>query len=211
MFQAAAITSAGARLSPGRRPKPSFGKSHISCLEVDAARLIFHFEKRTEGNGMVLPDDEAPALKWPTRKARRAACEALCAHIAAGYSLDSFPGANRTTIRYYVEQFPNDFPPAKLEEAERLGLLEWERIGKEGAKGDLAKFNASAWTFTMKNRAGWQDRPEADARGSPCTGDGIVRAETFKPRSSEEIALGVLALLTAKDMPEDGDGSQDAD
>ncbi|WP_299817528.1 hypothetical protein [uncultured Roseibium sp.] len=160
---------------------------------------------------MPTPERDAPALKWPTRATRRRACEALCAHIAAGYSIDSFPGADRTAIRYYAEQFPEDFPPEKLEEAMRLGLLEWEKIGKEGAKGDLAKFNASAWTFTMKNRAGWRDRSEADTRDNPLAPGEAKRNENFKPRSSEEIALGVLALLTAKDMPTDGNGSQDAD
>lgn len=150
---------------------------------------------------MAMPDEAPAALKWPTRAARRGACKALCAHLAAGYSVDSFPGADRTTLRYFTEQFPEDFPPGKLEEAARLGLLEWERIGKEGATGVLAKFNASAWSLAMKRHAGWHDRPETGSRGM---GDGpgeARRPEGFKPRSSEEIALAVMALLTAQDLP----------
>jgi len=156
---------------------------------------------------MPRPDQGAPALKWPTRKARRAACEAFCAHIAAGYSIDSFPGADRQTIRYHAEQFPEDFPPGKLEEAARLGLLEWERIGKEGARGELAKFNASAWTFAMKNRAGWRDRSEVEAWGVFGGLEEAKGLEKFKPRSPEEIALGVMALLTAKDKRKDDNGA----
>ena len=99
---------------------------------------------------MTLPEGGGSALRWPTARARRKVCAEFCAHIAAGYSIDSFPDADGRTIRYYAEQFPEDFPPAKLEEAARRGLLEWERIGKGGARGELAKFNASAWTFAMK-------------------------------------------------------------
>lgn len=160
---------------------------------------------------MSLTGSDAKALKWKTRKARQAVCEALCAHIAAGYSIDSFPGADRRTIRYYAEQFPEDFPPEKLEEAARRGLLEWEKIGKDGARGELAKFNASAWTFNMKNRAGWRDRSEVEAWGILGGPDEAQKLEKFKPRSSEEIALGVMALLTAKDTRKDGDGPRNAD
>lgn len=83
---------------------------------------------------MTLPEGGGSALKWPTARARRKVCAEFCAHIAAGYSIDSFPDADRRTIRYYAEQFPEDFPPARLEEAARRGLLEWERIGKDGAR-----------------------------------------------------------------------------
>ncbi len=113
---------------------------------------------------MTLPEGGGSALKWPTARARRKVCAEFCAHIAAGYSIDSFPDADRRTIRYYAEQFPEDFPPAKLEEAARRG-------GPEDSQ----------------------------------------TLETLKPRSSEEIALGVMALLTGKDMPKDGDGPRNAD
>lgn len=156
-------------------------------------------------------DEGRAMLKWPTRAARRKACAAFCAHLSAGYSIDSFPDADRRTLRYHAEQFPEDFPPEELEAAARQGLLEWERIGKEGARGDLAKFNASAWAFNMKNRAGWRDRSEVETLtiwGGP---DDINRPDTFKPRSPEEIALGVMALLTRKDQPSNDNSSGNAD
>ncbi|MEO9528852.1 hypothetical protein [Roseibium sp.] len=172
---------------------------------------------------MAMPDEAAAALKWPTREARQAACAEFCAHLAAGFSVDSFPGADWTTLRYFTEQFPEDFPPGKLEEAARLGLLEWERIGKEGATGALSKFNASAWSLAMKRHAGWQDRPESGGAGLAGRLDKTGRVAAFKPRSSEEIALGVMALLTskdlssaedlpkAKDIPKDGNRPRDID
>ena len=160
---------------------------------------------------MMLPDDKTPARKYATRKARQKLCDDLCTHIAAGFSIESFPDADRKTIRYHAEQFPEDFPPEKLEEAARRGLLEWERIGKDGARGELAKFNASAWTFTMKNRAGWRDRTELESWMLLGGIEDAAKIETFKPRSSEEIALGVMALLTGKDRKTDGDSPQDTD
>ncbi len=160
---------------------------------------------------MSAPVGGSGALKWPTGQARRKACEAFCAHIMAGYSVESFPDADRATIRYYAEQFPEDFPPERLAEAARRGLLEWEKIGKEGVRGDLAKFNASAWSFNMKNRAGWRDRSESEACGMPGGAEEGGKLEKFRSRSTEEIALGVMALLTQEDGSKNGGSSEDAD
>jgi hypothetical protein len=150
-------------------------------------------------------------LLWPTVAARQKACAVFCAHIAAGYSLESFPEADRKTIRYYAEQFPEDFPPEKLEEAARRGLLEWERIGKEGSSGTLARFNASAWSLNMKNRVGWRDRSEIETWGILGGPDEARKIEKLKPRSSEEIALGVMALLTREGPSGNDDNTGNAD
>lgn len=147
-------------------------------------------------------DNDHAVLRWPTAQARQQACASLCAHIADGFSLESYPDADRKTIRYYAEQFPEDFPAEKLEQAARRGLLEWEQIGKAGARGELAKFNASAWSLNMKNRAGWRDRSEVEAFGILGGPDEIQKIDTLKPRSSHEIALGVMALLTQEDSTE---------
>jgi len=145
--------------------------------------------------------EDVSALLWPTPQARRRACDDFCNHIAAGYSIDSFPAADRKTLRYYAEQFPEDFPVARLEEAARRGLLEWERIGKDGIRGDLPKFNASAWSLTMKNRAGWRDRSEVEA-WSVLAGPGdAAELEALKPRSPQAIALAVMALFSSEEMP----------
>lgn len=63
----------------------------------------------------------------------------------------------------------------------------------------------------MKNRAGWRERTEPEAWPVWSEPEDSQTLETLKPRSSEEIALGVMALLTGKDMPKDGDGPRNAD
>ncbi|MEO0980169.1 MAG: hypothetical protein AAFY05_13055 [Pseudomonadota bacterium] len=155
--------------------------------------------------------DTETEARWPTAEQRQHVFAALCSHIAAGFSLESFPDADRKTIRYYAEQFPEDFPREKLEEAARRGLLEWERIGKDGVRGDLAKFNASAWAFNMKNRAGWRDRSEVEAWNVLSSPEEMSRIEKFKPRSAEEIALGVMALLTRENPWKNEEGGTAAD
>lgn len=158
---------------------------------------------------MPAPKDNTYNKKWPTPEKRKAACKAFCDHIAEGYSIESFPLADRKTIRYYAEQHPEDFPPEMLEEAARRGLHEWESIGKRGTIGQIANFNASSWKFNMQNRAGWRDRSDIDARGIFGGPEDAQKIEKLKPRTSEEIALGVMALLTKEDGTEN-DCSADA-
>lgn len=152
---------------------------------------------------------EGPRLRpWPTRQARTKACDDFCAHLAAGYSIDSFPEADRKTIRYYAEQFPDDFPAHRLEEAARRGLLVWEQIGKQGARGELPKFNASAWSLTMKNRAGWRDRSELETWNVLGGVGEAAELDALKPRSCEQIALAVMELFSRGDRAVDDDNSR---
>jgi len=160
---------------------------------------------------MAAAKGNAYAMKWPTAEDRQKLCADFCEHLAAGYSIESFPHADRKTIRRYAQEFPEDFPPEKLEEAARRGRLEWEQIGKDGAKGEIAGFNATAWIFNMKNRAGWKDRTEVEAWGILGGPDDAKKLEQMKPRSTEELALGVMALLTRGNASDNGDGSGDAD
>jgi hypothetical protein len=51
-------------------------------------------------------------------------------------------------------KYPGDFPAEKIESARRKRLKFWEELAIEG------KINASVWTFNMKNRFGWRDRPD---------------------------------------------------
>ncbi len=56
----------------------------------------------------------------------------------------------RTTLYDWRETYP------EFDEACKKGLMkaqrDWERIGREGIMGNLEKFSASPWIFTMKNR-----------------------------------------------------------
>ncbi len=160
---------------------------------------------------MPAPRGNSYAMKWPTSSERKKLFRSFCKHLAEGFSIDSFPLADRKTIRRYAQEFPEDFPPEKLDEAARKGLLVWERMGKRGANGELSGFNATAWIFNMKNRAGWKDRTEVEAWGILGGPDDAKKLEQMKPRSAEEIALGVMALLTSGDASDNGDGTGSAD
>jgi hypothetical protein len=88
---------------------------------------------------------------------RKKLCENYCKHAEAGYSDDSFPDCSVEVFGDYSERYPADFPPGKIEASRRKRLKFWEELAIEG------KINASVWTFNMKNRFGWRDRPSADA------------------------------------------------
>ncbi len=160
---------------------------------------------------MSTPEGACAAMRWPSADARQKACKEFCDHLAKGHSIESFPAADRKTIRYYAEQFPEDFPPEQLEAAARRGLLLWEQLGLEGVRGDLPKFNASAWNLTMKNRAGWRDRSELESSGLLGVSEDGGKLEAFKPRSSREIGLGVMALLTEGDVSKHVGGTGNTD
>ena len=85
---------------------------------------------------------------------RKKLCENYCKHTEAGYSDYSFPDCSIEAFHDYSERYPADFPPEKIESSRRKRLKFWEELAIEG------KINASVWTFNMKNRFGWRDRPE---------------------------------------------------
>jgi hypothetical protein len=103
--------------------------------------------------------------KWKTQGERQHAFKLLCEHIKAGYSRDSFPPADWDTVERYCAEFPVDFPADLLEEAFRSNRMEWERIGLQGAKGEIEGFNNPSWVFNMKNRfkAEWSDKTVVDS------------------------------------------------
>lgn len=162
---------------------------------------------------------------WPSARARRAVCARLCAHLAEGHSVLSFADADAATVRDHMERFPRDFPRSALEAAARQGLLEWERIGMAGARGELPKFNASAWGLVMKTRAeltgsvagaipGLQPAPERAQDTAPPAGagaDGEQAGDGRAPRGVEQVALAVMALFSREDISvhEHGPGNAD--
>lgn len=106
------------------------------------------------------------ARKFPTPEARQQLCTDWCEHIASGYSKTSFPLCNIKTIKSYIDQFPEDFPPEKIERAEAENLYWWEKTGMGGMLGKLPGFNAACWIFNMKNRHGWRDKTETAHTGA---------------------------------------------
>ncbi len=118
--------------------------------------------------------------------------------------MDCFPEASARTIRHYAKAYPEDFPAENLEAAAREGLLVWEQLGLQGAKGEIAKFSATAWMFNMKNRAGWRDRQET--RAEPVIADQTPAKQTVKPRPTGEIALSMMALMAQAEYERWTDG-----
>lgn len=84
-------------------------------------------------------------------------------HRAEGYSKESFPDCDYRTIASHLSKHEFELQPEKagIEKAERLGQLEWERIGKQLANGQI-EGNATSYIFNMKNRYGWSDKRELD-------------------------------------------------
>jgi hypothetical protein len=93
-------------------------------------------------------------MHYRTALQRKKLCENYCKHAEAGYSDDSFPDCGMGDFNDCMAGFPLDFPAEKIEVSHRKRLKFWEELAIEG------KINASVWTFNMKNRFGWRDRPE---------------------------------------------------
>ena len=90
----------------------------------------------------------------------------LIEHMSEGMSFETFGAkvkAHRATLHRWREKYP------EFREAYELGKLcsqaVWERIGLDGARGDLDKFNAASFCFNMKNRFGWRDKMEVENIG----------------------------------------------
>lgn len=66
---------------------------------------------------------------------------------------------SRQTYYTWLEEHP------EFKEAHEEGLFRseawWMRLGRMGASGAVP-INASVWSFNMKNRFHWRDRPEMD-------------------------------------------------
>lgn len=99
-------------------------------------------------------------LKWATPEKRREMCELLCQHLEIGLSYQSWEHAAQKTILRYIENFPDDFCPEKIDAAHRRGLAYLEKMGVSGASGQIKGFNPLAWKFIMQNKAGWADKAE---------------------------------------------------
>lgn len=115
---------------------------------------------------MPAPLGNQNALKFRTRKERRAVCRELVAHLEQGFTLDAFPLLSRPALRDYIEKYPEDFPPEELQRALRVARKKDEAVGLAASSGqyltgfDPSRFNVAAWIFRMKNRYGWGLNPK---------------------------------------------------
>jgi len=88
-----------------------------------------------------------------------------CSHLSKGLSPESFVEAGYKYIESAADvidksSVKNNFPQKeKIEKAGRNGLKKWENFALAYFK-DNERFNATAWTFFMKNKFGWKDKPD---------------------------------------------------
>jgi len=113
---------------------------------------------------MAAPKGNNYNKKWKTKEERQAAFRAICEHLASGLSKACLPMCDWDTVEAYMDNHPDDFPADKLREAMRRQMLVWEKIGLEGTMGEIKGFNATSWSFNMKNRfpRDWRDKQDID-------------------------------------------------
>lgn len=90
-------------------------------------------------------------------------CQMLEDHMAEGLSYESFAGKIRVckdTLYQWEKDHP-EFSYSKKIGKEASKFL-WESLGLAGVKGQIEKFNAATWIFTMKNRFDWRDKTETE-------------------------------------------------
>lgn len=105
------------------------------------------------------------AQKWKTPEERKAACDEYCKYLSQGRTKEYFPSASPKTIKSYIEKYPEDFLPEKIEDAERAGLAKLEGAGVAGMYGKIPGFNVTAWIFIVKNKLKWTDRHDIGIGG----------------------------------------------
>lgn len=84
--------------------------------------------------------------------------------MSEGLSFESFAAEANVcidTIKEWSHAHPEFSASKKLGTA--ASLLHWEKLGQKGIKGEIEKFSASTWIFTMKCRFrnfGYRDEPQ---------------------------------------------------
>lgn len=117
-------------------------------------------------------------------------CKLLVDHMSKGFSFESFAGVvhvSRKTIYNWLDPQKNQSYQEFLH-AKQIGAAKcqefWERVGINGALGEIRNFSASSYIFNMKNRFGWRDRIEQEQI--------VTNFEPMRinlPQSGEQIAI----------------------
>lgn len=93
---------------------------------------------------------------------RRKVFAELCKHVEDGYSMDCFSALSITSIKEFLERFPNEFIEEELQNSVRKAKTYWEDLGKRQARGDCLG-NSRSWYYNMVNRYGWREKVEIEA------------------------------------------------
>lgn len=86
--------------------------------------------------------------------------------MSNGFSYESFAaklGVTRDCLYKWEKSHP-EFLYSKKVGKEKMLLL-FEQIGLDAMMGNIEKFAASTYIFTMKNKCGWKDSVEQEITG----------------------------------------------
>jgi len=137
------------------------------------------------------------ARKYKTPEQRKEVFLAFCAHVAQGFSKESFPECSFKTMQSLLADFKDELDLRALEQSMRTGRFKWEQIGMNGAMGvreiqvkkkgktktqKLGPFNAQSWTLNMMNRYGWRQKNDVREKSSTMNADDF---ENFEKNDNE--------------------------
>jgi len=111
-------------------------------------------------------------MSWQESEYKPEYCETAAKVLAGGESYAAVC-AELDICRATLYNWRNAHPEfaSALNRGLQKAQREWERIGKAGVQGDIDKFSASPWIFTMKNRFRDDYKDRSDEKTS---GDSIV-------------------------------------
>jgi len=99
-----------------------------------------------------MEDKEIPrfyTIKFDTPEKRKQLCKDWCEHLGKGFTRECFPPCDPQTFKKYAKKFPEDFPKADRDEADRNQLIAWEERLHKNADKDTG--NASSIKFGLMN------------------------------------------------------------
>lgn len=92
-------------------------------------------------------------------------CELLIQHMDKGYSFEAFgahANCSKDTLYLWLSEYP-DFLDARKEGESKCRRF-WEELGIRGIQGEFMGFGQSVYIFNMKNRFGWRDAIDLNAK-----------------------------------------------
>jgi hypothetical protein len=95
--------------------------------------------------------------------------------LKKGFSKEALAGKigiSKKTLYSWEDSFP-EFLNA-IKRGEVASQLFWEKMGIQGARGEIKNFNSVAWLFNMKNRFSWKDKIDHTTNDEPITGVAIM-------------------------------------
>jgi hypothetical protein len=112
-------------------------------------------------------------MAWCTPKYKKDFCKVAMDILAGGESLAAVC-AEIEIARSTLYEWRDNHP--EFAEAIQIGLQkaqrDWERLGRHGIQGDIEKFSASPWIFTMKNR--FRDDYKDDSKEEKSTDTSVL-------------------------------------